>query len=148
MIIRRISGLEEPRNILDLPREMFIEIFPNASTSSVFLFLQTCHHTRNLATILDRNEYKKYRENRFNIVKICALDEGSISVLEYLSGLGMTITPRDYHTHTNIQNLDTILWARDKIKMKNVIINVSLALFASYQLSMEAYLPFLRFQFQ
>jgi hypothetical protein len=107
-------------NILNLPREILALIINQYSNYvTKFLFFQTCHYALTLEECLTKIIKEQFSsEYHQNDIRNTALIDGSISVLEYLMGMGMTINSEEYQFRINVENIDVLLWIEDKVIYK------------------------------
>lgn len=98
------------KNLLDLPCEIIMEcIKKTRSASTQFMFSITCSYAYDMV-----KSVASKRGTTTHGIKIAALRDGHVEVLEYLLDLGMKIDYHDYVSFINVENLDVILMMRER----------------------------------
>lgn len=90
--------------LFDLPPEILLEIGDRLSPSGKLLFSQTCSTLHSLVPI-----------PKLRAIKVSALREGSIPVLNYLLEMGMKFTSMEFAKYLSVEKYETIEWLSEHL---------------------------------
>jgi hypothetical protein len=101
--------------LLDLPREILTLIIRYSPYVSKFMLFQTSQYAYTLKDCMNISTLNMTKKQHLDTLKITALQGGSIPVLQHLFDMGMAVDQKRYELHTNVQDIDTIFYIRDRV---------------------------------
>lgn len=90
--------------LLDLPPEILLEINDRISPVGKLLFSQTCSALHSFIPV-----------PKLRAIKVSALQEGSIPILNYLLEMGMKFTSMEFAKYLSVEKYETIEWMNERL---------------------------------